>query len=292
MIVGNRIFRRGFTLLEMSIVLIIASVVSAGVMVVMTNSLSVRQVSETNAKLDTIQKALFAFRVANDRLPCPADITYAITNASFGAEVATPGSCPAATFLDATGTSHDARGGMVPTQTLRLPDDYAFDAWGRRILYAVAKDITQTGAFNTFLGNDSTTRIAIKNSSALNATTQAAYALVSFGANGHGAYPRSGGATRINASSTNSDEQINCHCTSGAAANPFLPTFVQKDITLNSASRYDTFDDIVVYATRADLVKYSALYWIVINANTVVQCVPAALSCTSVGAVRTCNCNQ
>jgi len=51
----------------MGIVLVITSIVAVGVMVSLTDSLMTRQLSDTTAKLEAIQKALYDYRVAFDR---------------------------------------------------------------------------------------------------------------------------------------------------------------------------------------------------------------------------------
>ena len=94
--------------------------------------------------------------------------------------------------------------GMVPTRTLKLPDDYAFDSWGRRIMYTVSKDMTQANAMNIFSATDTMARMTIFNGTGSvgnwgTNTVNAAYVLLSFGPNGHGSYSRNGGATRLNA---------------------------------------------------------------------------------------------
>ena len=86
--------RSGFTLLEMSIVLVIIAIVVGGGMTIFGASVQKRQLQETQAKLKAIQKALYDFRIANNRLPCPTDAT---ANESydwyFGTESPNPGFC-------------------------------------------------------------------------------------------------------------------------------------------------------------------------------------------------------
>ena len=86
-------------------------------------------------------------------------------------------------------------------------------------------------------------------------STTAAYVLVSFGANSHGAYTRNGGATRISSGSINIDEQNNCDCDSSLNPTALDGIFVQKNATYDSnhSDHTNDFDDIVVFATRADL---------------------------------------
>jgi len=228
------VFRRlrGFTLLEMSIVLVIIGVVVGGGMTIFSASLQKRQLQETQFKLKAIQKALLDFRIANNRLPCPADVTRPLTDNYFGVEAGklinsvwvpdaglcttygtysndvltgTSANSAAADFADQitdsgtiTAGSNSVSGlsnvitagmsivgngippgdyvtgngfggtvyiamaatasatvglnfysnveGMVPTTTLHLPDDYAIDGWGRRIMYTVDARFTANGA--------------------------------------------------------------------------------------------------------------------------------------------------
>ena len=70
--------RRGFTLLEMSIVLVIIAVVVGGGMTIFSGSLQKRQLQETQFKLKAIQKALLDYRITYNRIPCPADVTLAL----------------------------------------------------------------------------------------------------------------------------------------------------------------------------------------------------------------------
>src|ERR1035438_9307553 len=88
---------RGFTLLELAIVLVIIAIVTGmsiqtGISVVAT----ARQTATVN-KMKAIDGALMAYRTANDRLPCPADLTIKQGSANFGVEGATPGTCTGGT---------------------------------------------------------------------------------------------------------------------------------------------------------------------------------------------------
>ena len=354
----------GFTLLEMSIVLIIISVVAMGVMVVFTNTLSVRQVSDTSAKLAAIQAALYEYRVANNRIPCPGDATLVATDSNFGFEAANPGTCtggspaanksltvgsvtattssgsaiitsvsstaslkkgmavagagiPAGAYIKSVDSASQitlapntatasasgvtlafpqvAEGG-VPTRTLKLPDDYAYDGWGRRIMYAVSRDMTLTGAFGIYPGSDTSARMTMLNPGAeftgAADTTYAAYVLISFGVNGHGSYSRGGGSTLLSSGSQNIDEQQNCDCDSTTVSTGLDGIFVQRAPTLDSTNRSNSFDDIIAYSTRADLVKESSLHWSTVGNSAAIQCSKNSLTCTTVGATKSCACNE
>lgn len=156
-------------------------------------------------------------------------------------------------FANTTSTSFAE--GIVPTKTLRLPDGYAFDGWGRRIMYAVDTNFTANNAFSSIALGDATGRLAIKDASGAARVKNAAYVLLSSGANGHGAYPRVGGGTRIKTNSANTDELENCDCNSSAVSTGLNGTFVQKMATQDAATanRTNDFDDIVAYGTRMSL---------------------------------------
>lgn len=320
----------GFTLLEMSIVLVIIAVVTAAGSTLFSASLAKRQQEETKTKLAAIQQALYNYRVANNRLPCPADVRIPVESLNFGIEGANPGVCsggapvafpgaitelwagfgifgndistpygPGAPRVTvgwgvsgtnaATGTAVAVANvsvitltlpplipdpslnftftsnvvGMVPTKTLRLPDDYAFDGWGRRIMYTANPSMTVVNAFSITPVTDITQRITIKDASGhtkspLPSTVPLAiYVVMSFGPNGHGAWPHNGGTTRISTGSNNADELVNCACTNTAADNTVRTarTFIQKAPTQDPTigDHTNDFDDIVVYGTRADL---------------------------------------
>ncbi|MGA8614352.1 MAG: hypothetical protein WB760_22290, partial [Xanthobacteraceae bacterium] len=226
--------------------------------------------------------------------------------------------------------------------SLHLPDDYALDGWGRRIMYTVDNRFTAAGALASYpnaltmtgattsastsvaglvstvglavnmfvygsglqrginatqiagiasataitlsasakatftsdsltfsttpipataiLATDATQRMTVNDQSGNAKTTQAAYVLVSFGPNGHGAWPRNGAAigSRISSGSNHPDELTNCNCSNAAVTNAAIPagTFVQEQPNqyaghLGDPSYY--FDDIVAFGTRSDL---------------------------------------
>lgn len=255
----------GFTLLEMSIVIVLVAALLGTVAVLFSSILKKYQYKETTAKLLTIQDALYEYRVAFNTMPCPADATMPVGHTHFGVQAQNPGSCtggiPAVNFSATDASPQEARQGMVPTQTLHLPDDYAFDGWGHRIMYTVNKDLTQTGAFNLVNGYDPTQRMTINNEQGVPNTVLAAYVLVSYGPNGHGSFPRKGGAVRLSFGSVNADELNNCDCDAMATATGLNNVFVQKDASQNPANVLDSFDDLVVYGTRVDFILQSTMAW-------------------------------
>ncbi len=247
--------KKGFTLLEMSIVVTIIAVLAGGGVAVFMVSLQRFQLQETYDKMQAIQQALYQYRVAFNRLPCPADIKQPLDGRNFGVEAENHSTCdgtPSATFHD-NSNAESPHEGMIPVKTLKLPDDYAFDGWGRRIYYAVSGSMTQSNAFTVINANDITTRMEIKDGSGNVKTNLAGYVIYSAGANGHGGFTRFGGQTRINAASINADELENCDCTGNVLATGLNGTFVQRDPSIAFLASHNICDDVIIYGTRNDL---------------------------------------
>jgi len=267
--------RSGFTLIELSIVLLALSVIAVASLRYAAAAPTTNNINQLNKNLDIIDNALLNYRIIYGRLPCPADITKKENDSSFGAEieVLADGLCTGANYFntnpdpdiadglyDAT-TLTKVAGGGIPTRALMLPDRYAYDPWGKKILYAVDIRMTANGGFALYnINNAATGAIVIKKTAGdtlANALTyKGVYALVSFGKNGHGGFLRNlnAAATVYNAGSTNSDEQKNCHCDNTAAATNFDRIFVQKP-PVGSTTLTDKFDDIVRFKIRSQMLS-------------------------------------
>ncbi|MEI7668912.1 MAG: type II secretion system protein, partial [Pseudomonadota bacterium] len=262
--------RRGFTLIELTVVLLIISFVVSGGMVTFTAYVKKSQSDITIARMDEIEKALINYGTSFGRLPCPASLTLtksslntalygafaAGTYGIYGVEAENSGSCTGGTniasnFASASGVVE----GAVPVRALGLPDAYIYDGWGHRFRYAVDPDFTsgtQSPPRGTILPmptggycNPSVKTITIKDSQGAAKTTSAIYALISHGQNGHGGYNASGAIT--NAGSANTDEQKNCHCNSSAASTANDAIYVQKALTNDTSNAANSFDDIVAF---------------------------------------------
>jgi prepilin-type N-terminal cleavage/methylation domain-containing protein len=269
---------RGFTLIELAIVVMVLGLLAAAALRYNAMSTDSANITQLNATLDVIDNAIFNFRIANGRLPCPANISYSENNTSFGQETDSSGDgvCTGYNFentgtdpnsgesLYDSSTSSQVVAGGVPTKALQIADKYAYDPWGRKILYAVDKRITATSAFTTYpIYNTTIGAIVVKKHAGdtlANAITiKGVYALVSSGENGHGGYVRNASSTSTvyNAGSTNTDEQKNCHCNSSATATSFDRDFVQNSKSYDSTSLSDSFDDVVRFKTRFQLASPS-----------------------------------
>lgn len=261
----------GFSLLELSIVLLIFGLMIGGIAAALTQDARRSKQTNLKMKIDAIEQALGAFVKKNNALPCPADGTYLLTSTYFGQEGGTigDGTCSTGAAYDGNGNRvsdptpptanfslGNTVGGVVPVRSLGLPDEYAFDPWGGRFTYAVDKRMTATGAFTTYSSIDSTGSITVNDNAGNSRLTNAITVIISHGENGHGAFQLSG--TRKNSGSTNANEQTNCHCTSGAVASTWSSIFVMGATTATSSTDLRTvFDDITRYYTRGNFLSNS-----------------------------------
>jgi prepilin-type N-terminal cleavage/methylation domain-containing protein len=262
---------RGFSLVELSISLAIISMIAGSAISVAISSDSQIKKVETEAKLNRIEEAIAGFLQSNLRLPCPADGTLTTSNANFGLEgTPTTTDCPNKNFTNAT-----VRGGVVPVRSLMLPDEFMFDGWGRRISY-----ITSLSMVNNYTTNPAVNPAVICPSSNCfadgdgvliindgyggNRMSIGVYVLMSHGENGHGAYPKNGGATRINGfpagipyRNDSADELANAKFDNTGAATAYNGTFVMKDYVreddVTDAHR-EYFDDIIRFKNKSQVV--------------------------------------
>ena len=272
----------GFTLIELSVVLfIIALVTGMAISAGISTVASARQAATIN-KMKAIEQALMAFRVANDRLPCPGDLTIKPGAAYFGIEAGgsqvcttgtgwcvnvntnggtgtIAGTClgtsivPAANFYQSGSTNwwEAVAEGALPVTTLGLPKDMMVDGWGNSFRYAVDSTMTMLGAFHDLPINNTCGGITVNDTNGNARSTYAIYALLSHGPNGHGAYTQNG--TVVAAGSTNANELTNCHCSSitGADNGTYAATYVQALPSIATpGTATTTFDDIVTYKER------------------------------------------
>lgn len=132
----------GFTLTELTIVLVIVALLIGGMLVPLSAQRDIQNTNETQRQLTSINEALFGFVAGQGRLPCPA------TPASKGQESFCTNptkseDCGVELFIEqAHGRCTDFFNGFVPAATLGVSptnsQGFAIDAWGNRLRYAVS----------------------------------------------------------------------------------------------------------------------------------------------------------
>ena len=142
--IGQNTKSRGFSLIEIAVVLLIISVLISIVAIPLATQIDQQRVTDTNKQLDLIKEAVIGFALANGRLPCPATdgTKYGTSNSNGMENPLGGGACM-------------VKVGYVPAVTLgTYPVDssgFAIDAWGttqNRIIYAIA-DINITSINST-----------------------------------------------------------------------------------------------------------------------------------------------
>lgn len=213
--------QRGFTLVELSIVLVIIALLIGGMLVPLSAQRDIQSTKETQKLMSDAKEALLGFAAANCRLPCPADPLTPSGTANAGIE--NPAGC------DTT------QEGVFPWATLGLHET---DAWGRRLTYRVTKEFAKpvascsTGSAAFTLNTDGNISVLTATGGA-NLATKIPVILISHGKNGFGAYLPDGsrldGSSDAGKLSPDADEQENADSNT---------TFVSKTET-------PTFDDLV-----------------------------------------------
>ncbi len=117
---------RGFTLIEILVVLIIFSMVLAMAAVVTRGVSASQKRSLTTTRLAGVDAAIVQFVAVQKRMPCPADGTKVSTDANAGVEVAPD--------LVVNGCNAQTSG-VVPWRSLGLAEQDATDGWDRRMTY-------------------------------------------------------------------------------------------------------------------------------------------------------------
>lgn len=230
----------GFSLVEMAVVLVVISLVVGVSANWGANILEKSRRYETAQKLKTIEEALYNYRQAYHRLPCPADASLVTSNANYGVEAANSGSCTGGTPA-ANSSSQQTVAGAFPFKAIGLSEDMIYDGWGRKFSYVVNSKFTHNEAFKYYGLSLQCGNLTVKDETGASRTENAIYAVVSAGADGHGAYTKAG--TRFDGDVTDTDSQENCDCDADAGSTTFDAAFVLKDETAN-------FDDLLVYKER------------------------------------------
>lgn len=248
----------GFSLVELAMVLVIIGLLAGGSIAMLLAELNRQGYARTEAKLNTIQTTILNFAKANGYIACPSDITLAPSASAYGTGTGTgtvSANCTAGNLIT-DGSNSNVVLGSFPNKTYHLDDSYALDGFGRPFLYAAYVPLTAVGGGTAFPIGTSITGITIKDDAGGTRTGAAIYALVSLGAEGHGAWPAVGGTARRNIGATNSAVLQDCHCHSDATASNFDSTFVEKKETgdeSKGSSDSNQFDDIVRFSELFDL---------------------------------------
>jgi prepilin-type N-terminal cleavage/methylation domain-containing protein len=179
--------RAGFSLIEMSIVLLILSIVVAGGLTVGQNLMAREDYDNTTETLKELSVAIKRFYAQNYRLPCPASREAKLGDAEYGRETTCTdagnllGAAPTGTEWIDNGTD-DIFIGSLPTRDLKISDRLMKDAFENRITYAVMDNMTDDSTFASASG-----AITVNDGTGNDILTDAAFVILSHGDDGKGA---------------------------------------------------------------------------------------------------------
>lgn len=162
------LFRSAFSLIEMSMVVLVASLFTAFLLNINTNIRNPDCYTPTKQQLTQIREAIERFAVKNDRFPVPARRNVGRSDPLYGREAA-----PAA--LDANG---GVLFGALPFQAIGLSPSYGADCWGNKFTYAVTTALTLSP---TFLDNTTSGMLNVKSDAGTTFLAGAGYAVISHG---------------------------------------------------------------------------------------------------------------
>lgn len=221
--------RKAFTLLEMSLTILLLSIVLVGGINFQLSLIDSSHKNITEMRLKKIQIAIDNYFMVNGRLPCPASLLTTDTASNFGTELRTSTAC---SYASSSYLSNNIIYGGVPVRVLELPDEYGFDGWGNRIIYAMDRNY---GTKILFLqsGGDS---ITIKNLKNKVITNKAIYVLFSSGENRNGAFKN---GKQLTVNSTLQDYE-------NVYRSGFNKIFI-KDL------KTENFDDMLFYREKKDI---------------------------------------
>jgi prepilin-type N-terminal cleavage/methylation domain-containing protein len=227
---------RGFTLIEMAIVLVIITILIGGLAMPLSAQIQARRIAETKKTLEEAREAIIGYAMThntlsidqptNRRLPCPDTDGDGVENLLGGTKCA---------------NTH----GLLPWVDLGVASQ---DAWGNRLRYAVDRDLADPN--KGFAIPDATLQfpaltVCQTHSCGVTVAANVAFVLVSHGPNGWGAQNINNAPGVLQAAPTGQDEADNLDASD--------ETYVSR-----SATKPDTpngeFDDLLVWVSYPQLV--------------------------------------
>jgi prepilin-type N-terminal cleavage/methylation domain-containing protein len=153
--------QRGFTLVELALVVGIVALLLGGLMVPLSRSLDQKAVATTQARLEAAQQALVGFALLNESLPCPDTGNTGLAGNNAPPATGCAGSTdttgatlspPAPTSAAGPPVLAGASWGHLPWATLGVD---GVDGWGNRLDYAVYTPLVDSGTLTSALLNAS-----------------------------------------------------------------------------------------------------------------------------------------
>ncbi len=260
---------RGFTLIEVVVVLLIFGFILAMAAAVTRGVLASQKRTATATRMTGVDAALVQFAMQQKRLPCPADGTLASSDNNAGVEGG----------RNAAGCTGNQQNGVVPWRALALSEGDATDGWDHRLTYRLDPALGADGGMNMswcdpagteaggtpracnvactstalasctpptgFISNRGLTVKTVAGVVVMDPTaaapTGAAYVVISAGESGGGAYPFNSNGIVTASTVGDGNEELKNY-----ASQPYVAgvTYYLDD-TINDTAGATHFDDVV-----------------------------------------------
>lgn len=261
--------KRGFSLIELSIVILIISILAAGAISVSGSFLVSAKNKQTKDKMEAIYKAIGNYVAKNYHLPCPAPLTDTKSDSGYGNKSGGAVATNTAVACGDTGvySSSDVSTisyGMVPVNTLGLSDDMAQDGFGSRFSYVVVDKLASPNYNDTSGGETSfgfsyydesaSDMIQIVQATSGNTIENIAFAVISHGANKLGSY-NSTSTTQNSTTGIGTEESYNVlsNIVSNTADYGQNPSYTGR-VSFTSLDSDEDFDDTMIYKSREEII--------------------------------------
>jgi len=262
--------KKGFTLIELAISILIISLLMSGVFSITNGSILSSKSATTNQKLNTIYKAIGSFVATNKRLPCPASIEVTVDSNDFGKEVGRsiiPNFCYEGGGVYISKTHNNLLFGGVPFRSLNLSSDFAGDEYGNRFIYFIDQKFANPGDFSTSSASNIMTVYERQSSGNVTLTSDAIMIILSYGPNLFGGFDTKS-AVQNSILTTDSDESSNIvDYGTFDLFSPPRPSAVFDNLFTFKSTTSDIFDDIMIYKTRSEIINDFKLFNLIYCGN-------------------------
>ena len=257
---------KSFSIIELSIVLLIISIISTTSVSLFSSKNEVENIKSTKEKMTVIYQALKNFVVANKRMPCPADPTLKTTDSDFGFEAKEDNSDDCDFSLgDSEQTPPNESDttifqGAIPIYALGLSDDMIKDNFGYKFSYIMISghekdfdysnigksisDITDSFEYSKNENSENSLNLTYGSNGHIE---YPALIIISHGKNGYGAYDYNGNVN-LNTPSVNNNETKNYAYDINSGTQQIK---IDSDFYYNGSG---IFDDIVFYKNKDNLI--------------------------------------
>lgn len=242
----------GFTLIELSIVIMIMGVLLAGFLKLMSVQIMEQKQEVMALTYDTVQEGLRAFIFTDPdptdlddtdthgRYPCPASPIASPDSADYGTELRNEaGQCVAESgVIVVPGTdSRPVYIGSLPFRTMQISSSHAIDVHGNRLSYAVSGDLALE---NALLESSPVGAITLQRASGPD-DDRVHFAIVSHGDDGAGSYTKQGVLNGISCQTGKTADSENCDGDS---------VFAELDRALGLSEQF--YDDKIAFTLTSE----------------------------------------